>query len=153
MDEIHIWFSFITKITFCVIIFLAVTFLHMPWQHSCITAVMHKLLHLTNTVNEITYPYPKYMGQFQYKDCVSSNLDFHYKSRTTDLIVRMESSLLVRQHPYIQIGHCPWKQEFQRTTTPSVGLDKKNANIKWVQPLHTVIRFMVNCIMPPNFRP
>ena len=28
----------------------------------------------------------------------------------------------------------------------------ENANISRVWPFHTVIRFMVNCIMPPNFR-
>ena len=27
-----------------------------------------------------------------------------------------------------------------------------NVSISWVWPFHTVIRFMVNCIMPPNFR-
>ena len=29
----------------------------------------------------------------------------------------------------------------------------RNANINWVWPFHTVICFMVNCFMPPNFRP
>ena len=28
----------------------------------------------------------------------------------------------------------------------------ENANISWVWPFHTVIWFMINCIMPPNFR-
>ena len=32
-------------------------------------------------------------------------------------------------------------------------LRSENANISWVWPFHTMICFMVNYIMPPNFRP
>ena len=29
----------------------------------------------------------------------------------------------------------------------------RNVNVRWVWPFHTVIHFIVNCIMPPNFKP
>ena len=39
-----------------------------------------------------------------------------------------------------------------KDSTPSQ-LGSDNANISWVWPFHTVIRFMVNCIMPPHLGP
>ena len=57
---------------------------------------------------------------------------------------------------FYEIWMCPhctymFNKTFRERQQPRPA-EIRNANMSWVWPFHTVIRFMVNCIMPTNFR-